>query len=226
MLHWGWCFFQKPPHTMPKPPWRMRMRQYRCCGEKSSRWRWTNGGFPRKANRDKIRSKNCIILGWKSAFSCRSNKKSKAVSLAFRGLKRTSVLVTHWERVKLMEGFLGSCWPCFPQYFTKAMLLGACQAVWNSPSKFFEKTNESSIIKTKILHALGGKKYWWSKLRSFVYEENMFFTIAVAVVLCLGVGFLTGQATELSVKTWYTTLEKPFFTPPTGFLLLFGPYFM
>ena len=51
-------------------------------------------------------------------------------------------------------------------------------------------------------------------------KKNMFFTIAAAVVLCLGVGFLTGQATQLSVKTWYTTLEKPFFTPPNW---LFAP---
>ncbi|MBH45230.1 MAG: sensory protein TspO [Flavobacteriaceae bacterium] len=51
-------------------------------------------------------------------------------------------------------------------------------------------------------------------------KKNMYFTIAAAVLLCLGIGFLTGQVTQMSVKTWYTTLEKPFFTPPNW---LFAP---
>jgi tryptophan-rich sensory protein len=34
------------------------------------------------------------------------------------------------------------------------------------------------------------------------------------------VGFLASIATQSSVDTWYTTLEKPFFTPPN---YLFGP---
>ena len=33
-------------------------------------------------------------------------------------------------------------------------------------------------------------------------------------------GFLASIATQSSVDTWYTTLEKPFFTPPN---YLFGP---
>ena len=45
-------------------------------------------------------------------------------------------------------------------------------------------------------------------------KRKLFFSIGVGVILCLGVGFLAGQATQMSVKTWYTTLEKPFFTPP------------
>jgi translocator protein len=51
-------------------------------------------------------------------------------------------------------------------------------------------------------------------------KRKLFFSIAAGVILCLGVGFLAGQATQMSVKTWYTTLEKPFFTPPDT---LFAP---
>ena len=51
-------------------------------------------------------------------------------------------------------------------------------------------------------------------------NKKLVFSIAIGVLLCLGVGFLAGQATQMSVKTWYATLEKPFFTPPDW---LFAP---
>lgn len=51
-------------------------------------------------------------------------------------------------------------------------------------------------------------------------NKKLLFSIAIGVLLCLGVGFLAGQATQMSVKTWYATLEKPFFTPPDW---LFAP---
>lgn len=44
--------------------------------------------------------------------------------------------------------------------------------------------------------------------------------IAIAILICLGVGFASGFATQSSVGDWYLTLEKPFFNPPSW---LFGP---
>ncbi|MBT8209221.1 MAG: tryptophan-rich sensory protein [Eudoraea sp.] len=46
------------------------------------------------------------------------------------------------------------------------------------------------------------------------------FYIAVAVGVCLLIGFLSGFATQSSVNDWYETLNKPGFTPPNW---LFGP---
>ena len=36
----------------------------------------------------------------------------------------------------------------------------------------------------------------------------------ISVTACLLVGFLSGFATQSSVKTWFPTLVKPFFNPP------------
>lgn len=44
--------------------------------------------------------------------------------------------------------------------------------------------------------------------------------IALAVAVCLLVGALSGLATQSSVDTWYTTLNKPSFNPPNW---VFGP---
>jgi translocator protein len=44
--------------------------------------------------------------------------------------------------------------------------------------------------------------------------------LVVLVGLCLAVGALGGWVTADSVKTWYTTINKPSFTPPNW---LFGP---
>ncbi|MGI9547247.1 MAG: TspO/MBR family protein, partial [Flavobacteriaceae bacterium] len=38
--------------------------------------------------------------------------------------------------------------------------------------------------------------------------------IIISVIICLLVGFLSGFATQSSVGTWYTTLNKPAFNPP------------
>ncbi|WP_297765578.1 TspO/MBR family protein [uncultured Muriicola sp.] len=38
--------------------------------------------------------------------------------------------------------------------------------------------------------------------------------IVIAVTICLLIGFLAGFATQSSVDTWYTTLNKPSFNPP------------
>ena len=44
--------------------------------------------------------------------------------------------------------------------------------------------------------------------------------IAISVVICLLVGFLSGFATQSSVDNWYATLNKPYFNPPNW---IFGP---
>ena len=44
--------------------------------------------------------------------------------------------------------------------------------------------------------------------------------LVVFVGLCLAIGALGGWVTADSVKTWYTTINKPSFTPPNW---LFGP---
>ena len=38
--------------------------------------------------------------------------------------------------------------------------------------------------------------------------------IAIAVAICLFAGFIGSVATQTSVNTWYTGIEKPFFNPP------------
>ncbi|WP_418499765.1 TspO/MBR family protein [Flagellimonas sp.] len=44
--------------------------------------------------------------------------------------------------------------------------------------------------------------------------------ITISVVVCLLIGFLSSIATQSSVNDWYTTLNKPSFTPPNE---LFAP---
>ncbi len=48
-------------------------------------------------------------------------------------------------------------------------------------------------------------------------KKKLFFSILTGVILCLGVGFMASQVTQMSVETWYAKLEKPFFTPPDWF---------
>ncbi len=50
--------------------------------------------------------------------------------------------------------------------------------------------------------------------------KKKLFRIGIAVLLCLMIGFLSSIATQTSIDTWYTTLKKPFFTPPNW---LFAP---
>jgi tryptophan-rich sensory protein len=51
-------------------------------------------------------------------------------------------------------------------------------------------------------------------------KRKLWIYITFGIILCLGVGLLASIATQVSVNTWYQTLEKPFFTPPSW---LFGP---
>jgi tryptophan-rich sensory protein len=44
--------------------------------------------------------------------------------------------------------------------------------------------------------------------------------ISISIAVCLLIGFLSGFATQSSVNEWYTTLNKPSFTPPNE---LFAP---
>jgi benzodiazapine receptor len=44
--------------------------------------------------------------------------------------------------------------------------------------------------------------------------KKSFAKIAISVVICLLVGFLSSFATQSSVDSWYTTLTKPFLNPP------------
>ncbi|NNE03099.1 MAG: tryptophan-rich sensory protein [Arenibacter sp.] len=44
--------------------------------------------------------------------------------------------------------------------------------------------------------------------------------ILITVTVCLLIGFLSGFATQSSVDTWYTSLNKPAFNPPNW---LFAP---
>jgi translocator protein len=46
------------------------------------------------------------------------------------------------------------------------------------------------------------------------------FKILIGVSVCLAVGFLSGYATQSSVSSWFLTLEKPSFNPPSW---VFGP---
>lgn len=47
-----------------------------------------------------------------------------------------------------------------------------------------------------------------------------YLRIGLVVMTCLVVGYLSGMATQVGIKTWYPTLVKPFFNPPDW---VFGP---
>ncbi|MFD0932447.1 TspO/MBR family protein [Psychroflexus salinarum] len=49
---------------------------------------------------------------------------------------------------------------------------------------------------------------------------NTVVKILIGVIVCLGIGFIGSIATQTSVDTWFTTLEKPSFNPPSW---LFAP---
>jgi benzodiazapine receptor len=49
---------------------------------------------------------------------------------------------------------------------------------------------------------------------------NRYFKLFISILSPLIIGSLSGVATATSVKTWYVTLNKPFFNPPN---YLFGP---
>nr|WP_314865396.1 TspO/MBR family protein [uncultured Flavobacterium sp.] len=43
---------------------------------------------------------------------------------------------------------------------------------------------------------------------------NKIFRVAIVVVICLAVGYISGMVTRASITTWYPTLLKPSFNPP------------
>jgi tryptophan-rich sensory protein len=43
---------------------------------------------------------------------------------------------------------------------------------------------------------------------------NKISRIAIGVIICLAVGYLSGMVTRTSITTWYATLVKPSFNPP------------
>lgn len=43
---------------------------------------------------------------------------------------------------------------------------------------------------------------------------NKYLKIIICVLTCLAVGYLSSIVTQSSIKTWYPTIEKPFFNPP------------
>ena len=43
---------------------------------------------------------------------------------------------------------------------------------------------------------------------------NKVSRIAIVVVICLVVGYVSGMVTRASITTWYPTLVKPSFNPP------------
>ncbi|WP_163409066.1 TspO/MBR family protein [Flavobacterium ajazii] len=43
---------------------------------------------------------------------------------------------------------------------------------------------------------------------------NKFVKIAIALIVCLAVGYSASLVTRPSVAEWYPTIEKPFFNPP------------
>lgn len=47
-----------------------------------------------------------------------------------------------------------------------------------------------------------------------------YLRIIYIVAICLAVGYLSSLVTIDSVKTWYPTIQKPFFNPPNS---IFGP---
>jgi tryptophan-rich sensory protein len=45
-------------------------------------------------------------------------------------------------------------------------------------------------------------------------RPSLALKIVVGVIVCLGVGFLSGLSTASSISGWYQTINKPPFTPP------------
>lgn len=43
---------------------------------------------------------------------------------------------------------------------------------------------------------------------------NKITRIAIAIIVCLAVGYSSSEVTKSAIETWYATLEKPVFNPP------------
>ncbi|WP_103069545.1 TspO/MBR family protein [Aquimarina sediminis] len=50
--------------------------------------------------------------------------------------------------------------------------------------------------------------------------KKKLFRISIALLLCVLIGFLSSIATQTSLNTWYSSLNKPSFTPPNW---IYGP---
>lgn len=57
-------------------------------------------------------------------------------------------------------------------------------------------------------------------LKAVKRTTQKYARIGISIAICLSIGFVSAIATQSSVDTWYTGLEKPFFTPPNTW---FGP---
>lgn len=45
-------------------------------------------------------------------------------------------------------------------------------------------------------------------------KRKLYIRVTLSILVCLLIGFLASIATQSSVTTWYTTIQKPVFTPP------------
>jgi len=59
-----------------------------------------------------------------------------------------------------------------------------------------------------------------SKARFGNKRDRKWITLVAFLIVCLGVEFVAGLFTNLSVRDWYQTIEKPPWTPPGW---VFGP---
>ncbi len=87
----------------------------------------------------------------KSGLGLSSNLKSSEMPLVFFALYLMLVVVTDSLRHMLREGFLGSCSPCFPQYFTNAIFEGLRQQIWPWVVVFLCKTVLVALFMAKIM---------------------------------------------------------------------------
>lgn len=52
------------------------------------------------------------------------------------------------------------------------------------------------------------------------FKQGLWWKILISVIVCLGLGILSGFSTGSDIQGWYSELNKPIFTPPNW---LFGP---
>lgn len=51
-------------------------------------------------------------------------------------------------------------------------------------------------------------------------SKDRIIKVSLSVAICLFIGFISSLATQAGLGDWYSSLEKPFFNPPSW---LFGP---
>ena len=94
-----------------------------------------------------------MIFGSNEGAFASSKKTSKEkFSVVVIGRYSSVVVVLQLLSVKLTDGFFGNCSPYFPQYFTKAILLGDSQETLPADNccAGFDKTNSAIVITLKI----------------------------------------------------------------------------